>query len=91
MKPNVGQAVLSLRGQGSPAGSSYILYVELLLYCSVPLIDAQRRFTGQGTPAENSYTLYVELLTLLLGNVNRCAEESSPNSVPCRFRRSEIP
>ena len=30
-------------GQGSPAGSSYTLYVELLTYYSVPLIDAQRR------------------------------------------------
>ena len=30
-------------GQGTPAGSSYTLYVELLPYYSVPLIDAQRR------------------------------------------------
>ena len=27
----------------TPAGSSYTLYVGLLIYCSVPLVDAQRR------------------------------------------------
>ncbi len=37
---------------------------------------------GQGTPAGSSYTLYVELLTLLLGTVNRCAEESPPGKEP---------
>lgn len=50
MKPNASQAKHSLRGQGTPAGNSYTLYVELLPYYSVPLIDAQRRVHRASSP-----------------------------------------
>ena len=59
----------------------------------VKLSTACEGSRGQGTPAGSSYTLYVELLTLLLGTVNRCAEESSLGEEPLvdvRRRRNTL-